>query len=80
MDKGYGWGMTNEASKATTQWTKMTAGHYRSSTGYEAIRDSDGTGWALWDGNRRAAFVGTYAQAREEAASYAKNEDAEMGA
>lgn len=53
-------------------WTKVSAGHYRTADGqFEAIKESDSTGWSLYQGSRRAAFVGTYKQCREEVASHA---------
>jgi len=60
-------------------WTKVSAGYYKSSNGFEAIRESDGTGWGLWPtSGPRIAFLGTYKQCREEVASYAPDEQAEV--
>jgi len=53
-------------------WTKVSAGHYRTTDGqFEAIKESDNTGWSLYEGSRRAAFVGTYKQCRDEVANRA---------
>lgn len=61
--------MTTNTNAAQT-WTKVDAGHYTTADKrFTAIKDSDGTGWALWNNatNTRIAFVGTYKQARDAA-------------